>query len=160
LTILSKYKNGISPYADGLYWSSKDFSAVTLPYGVEYNNSQRTSLNYVRAVRSLNSVKLEIYGTPIKIGNFEVAQFYKELTWDETKSACAKLGDGWRLPSKDELNFLYLNKPTNGSFTRSYYWSSTEDGANKACVQNFANGEQGSSNKSTILFYFCAIRAF
>ena len=165
LTILSKYKNGIGPYADGLYWSSKDFSAdnaysILFPWGVEYNNTQKNSINYVRAVRSLNPVKLEIYGTPIKIGNFEVAQFYKELTWDETKSACAKLGDGWRLPTKDELNFLYLNKPINSSFPRNYYWSSTEDGASKAWCQGFSRGDQGSSNKSTILFYFCAIRSF
>ncbi len=32
----------------------------------------------------------------------------------------------WYLPSKDELNCLYINKAAVGGFASSYYWSSTE----------------------------------
>ena len=51
------------------------------------------------------------------------------MTWEDAKKACAALGDGWRLPTKDELNILYENKDKIGGLIhqlRSPYWSSTE----------------------------------
>ena len=41
--------------------------------------------------------------------------------------ACAALGGGWRLPTKDELNILYENKDKIGGFASNNYWSSTEE---------------------------------
>ena len=75
----------------------------------------------------------KIIGTPIKLGKLEVAQndFPKMMTWYEAKNACAILGEGWRLPTKDELDLLYQYKDEIGSFRQSldnYYWSSTEKG--------------------------------
>ena len=54
----------------------------------------------------------KIIGNPIKIENLEVAQhdFPNRMTGDDAKAACAKLGEGWRLPTKDELNLLYQKK--------------------------------------------------
>lgn len=64
--------------------------------------------------------------TGIKIGNLEV---YKNdigsFNYLEAKLACAKIGAGWRLPTKEELNQLYSNKDTIGQFTEGFYWSST-----------------------------------
>ena len=53
----------------------------------------------------------KIIGTPIKIGNLEVAQndFPKGMAWIEAKNACANLGSGWRLPTQDELNLICEN---------------------------------------------------
>jgi len=69
-----------------------------------------------------------IIGIPITFGNLEVAQYdYPSvMTWRDAKIACAKLGNGWRLPNKDELNILYKNKDKIGGFANSSYWSSTE----------------------------------
>jgi hypothetical protein len=53
----------------------------------------------------------------------------------------------WYLPSKDELNQLYLAKTTVGVATGDY-WSSTEDGTSDAWRQFFGNGYQGSVNKN------------
>jgi hypothetical protein len=46
----------------------------------------------------------------------------------------------WYLPSKDELNKLYLNKTPIGGFANFYYWSSTEVHSMYACNQYFGNG--------------------
>jgi predicted small secreted protein len=62
----------------------------------------------------------------IKIGDLEVmTEDLGEMNWDDAKKACADLGDGWRLPTKDELNVLYETRDKIGG---SYdgYWSSTE----------------------------------
>ena len=66
-----------------------------------------------------------IIGKPIRIGNLEIAQydFPSDLNWDESNAACLALGDGWRLPSFDELKFLYQNRVAIG-MNQYRYWSS------------------------------------
>ena len=80
----------------------------------------------------------------VKIGNLEVmTEDLGEMKWEEAKKACKNLGDGWRLPSKDELNLLYKNKEKIGGFANSYYWSSTEYELNSLIwIQDFVNGNQ------------------
>jgi hypothetical protein len=53
----------------------------------------------------------------------------------------------WFLPSKDELNEMYLNKDAIGGFANNGYWSSTEGGSEDAWNQNFSNGIQGNDGK-------------
>jgi len=62
----------------------------------------------------------------------------------------------WYLPSKEELNLMYLNKAAidatataNGgsAFASAYYWSSTENNANNVWVWTFGMGYQVSSSK-------------
>ena len=62
----------------------------------------------------------------IKIDNLEVMkEDLGKMKWDEAKKACENLGDGWRLPTEDELNVLYENKVEIGGFASDTYWSST-----------------------------------
>ncbi len=63
------------------------------------------------------------------------------------------------LPSKDELNLLYLQKEIVGGFTNNFYWSSTEYGDGCAWEQNFINGTQYYANKNFPISVR-AIRAF
>jgi hypothetical protein len=54
-----------------------------------------------------------IVGVPIKLETIEITQFEfpKEMSYAEAKAACAKLGNGWRLPNTDELNeILWYNE--------------------------------------------------
>lgn len=69
--------------------------------------------------------------------------------------------DDWYLPSKNELDLMYTNlKVTSlGSFSESYYWSSTESSDDNAYEQLFINGNQYSYRKGYIA-YVRAIRAF
>jgi hypothetical protein len=61
----------------------------------------------------------------------------------------------WFLPSKDELNLLYLaykaDKDSGANkfnLTTSFYWSSTEFDNDTAWLQDFSSGNQGSANKA------------
>lgn len=72
----------------------------------------------------------KIIGEPIKIGNLLVAQnnFEQMMDWENAKEACNSLGEGWRLPSKDEIHILYENRDSIGGFDNDndYYWTSTQ----------------------------------
>ena len=48
----------------------------------------------------------------------------------------------WFLPSKGELNQMYVNKSVIGGFSAPSYWSSSEYGAGTLWAQNFNSGEQ------------------
>ena len=105
----------------------------------------------------------KIIGNPIKIENLEVAQHYfpNRMNWKDAKAACAKLGKGWRLPTKDELNIMYENKDKIGGFAYGYYWSSTEyNDFGNAWLQLFNNGEQGNSYVKDGKYNVRAVRAF
>ena len=103
-----------------------------------------------------------VIGTPIRLGNLEVAQknFPEGMSWNEAKQACAILGAGWRLPTKEELNLLYENKAKIGINTSGSYWSSTEHNGSWAMIQYFDNGLQKASFKDWWLCNVRAVRAF
>jgi hypothetical protein len=65
----------------------------------------------------------------------------------------------WYLPSKDELNKLYLNKSAIGGFGGLFYWSSSEADINAAWNQRFTDGFQGSISKDNP-YYVRAVRSF
>ncbi len=85
---------------------------------------------------------------------------------------CSKLSlngyEDWFLPSKDELNEMYLNKAAidaraiamgGTGFGRNFYWSSTEYDTEKAYWQYFLNGVQEKDDKRVAL-NVRAVRAF
>lgn len=78
---------------------------------------------------------------------------------------CKDYTDGiyndWYLPSKEELNKLYVNKVAIGGFIiNGRYWSSTESAVDKAWNQYFYNGTQYSSTKNTDTYDVRAVRTF
>lgn len=64
----------------------------------------------------------------------------------------------WYLPSKDELNALYLNKASIGGFGDNSYWSSTEYDNSYAWYQYFLNGTQFSNNYEILKSYMIYVR--
>ncbi|MFZ4522348.1 MAG: DUF1566 domain-containing protein [Bacteroidales bacterium] len=66
----------------------------------------------------------------------------------------------WFLPSKDELNQMYLQKAIIGGFADYYYWSSSEFNEYYASYQLFSNGSQTVSSYRWSSYYVRAIRAF
>ena len=89
----------------------------------------------------------KIIGKPIKIGKLEVAQydFPVKMSWSAANDSCASLGSGWRLPTTDELNLLFLNKKKIGGFNvEGFYWigalNQFEINQPEARVQYFTGG--------------------
>ena len=76
---------------------------------------------------------------------------------------CAALTEGgyndWFLPSKDELDKLYINKVAIGGFAGNFYWSSSEASAGSAWYQVFYYGYQLYFSKYDT-FRVRAVRAF
>ena len=80
------------------------------------------------------------------------------MKWREAMNYAPNLDahghDGWRLPSRAELNTLYNNRAadrgfdTSGSYPAGYYWSSSEFDSNGAWNQRFSDGNQGSNGKN------------
>jgi hypothetical protein len=74
-----------------------------------------------------STVKIEAY-------NLEVmTEDLGDMNWEEANRAVAALGNGWRLPSKNELKLLFNNQNwvrkdigrTGVLRNRTYYWTST-----------------------------------
>ncbi len=65
----------------------------------------------------------------------------------------------WFLPSRYELNRLYLAKDVVGGFASISYWNSTEGDVNSAYLQDFANGNRGIDSKNGTIGVR-AVRAF
>ncbi len=71
--------------------------------------------------------------------------------------------EDWFLPSKDELNQMYVNLQdldgSIGNFETWQYWSSTESDAYNASYQSFGDGDQGGGGKQNE-YYVRAARSF
>ena len=115
----------------------------------------------------------EIIGEPIKIGNLLVAEydFPEAMNWDDAKKSCRALGNGWRLPTKNELNILYNNRRKLGKVSdwEGYWtssavpsrlwdpkWTAEEIGEGIAWRQYFTSGIQGYASMSNDK---CVVRA-
>lgn len=70
-----------------------------------------------------------------------------------------KVYDDWYLPSKQELDILFLNREKVGDFEERYYWTSNEVSVDEAWIQNFYDGRQLNVEKSDEN-YVIPIRAF
>jgi hypothetical protein len=65
----------------------------------------------------------------------------------------------WYLPSKYELNLLYLQRAAVGGFIDDYYWSSTEYDYSSAWYQDFTEGDGGYQDYYFKDYYYNRVRA-
>jgi hypothetical protein len=97
-----------------------------------------------------------VFKKTYNLNGLEIAQFdfLDPMTYDEATRACSKLGEGWRLPTKEELEEIYENKSKLGGFispvfvsdnseffidNNVYYWSSSSYGSNYVWVIGFTH---------------------
>ena len=91
----------------------------------------------------------DVIGNPVKIGNIEVAERdLTDLNGADLKLVNAnrlakKMGKGWRLPTRDELDVMYKNvKLLHNIKMNAFYMSSETFGSKAVWVQSFATGKQ------------------
>ncbi len=72
---------------------------------------------------------------------------------------CYDVYSVWFLPSKDELNKLYLNRVAIGGFGSNFYWSSSELNSCLAYGQYFDDGWMGYNDKN-YAYHVREVRAF
>jgi len=150
LAIGDSYQGGIIFWLDatgqhGLIAATADQSS-----GIQWYNGSYTVTNAVR-----DGIGAGKFNTERIIAN-QVAGAY-------AAQICANYQGGnygdWYLPSKYELNLLYLQKAAVGGFASAYYWSSSESNNNYAWSQSCDDGFQVYVNK-LYTGYVRAVRAF
>jgi hypothetical protein len=139
LTIGDSYQGGKIFWLDasgqhGLIAATADQST-----GIQWYNGSNTTTNSVR-----DGIGAGKFNTERIIANQGPGAYAAQI--------CANYKGGnygdWYLPSKYELNLLYLQKAAIGGFRGLDYWSSTEYGSNDAWITDFANGFPYYYNKS------------
>ena len=152
----------------GYYWSSTDNDSATAWWqhfttgeqGVYFFKKDELRVRCVRSyIQDLpkKSVKISkkgglvVYeqdGHGLIVAPFDLGK----MNLESAQSACDVLMlngySDWRLPSKEELNALYVNFIIMGvnGFSNEYYWSSTKFDNNVSWIQCFGNGEQTQGN--------------
>ena len=112
------------------------------------------------------------FGTPIAGAN-RTAKGAGEQNTDNIVTGCPTLGiaarraknlvlggqSDWFLPSKNELNQMYIRRTAIGGFSPDFYWSSSEISDGSPWGQHFSFNEQYDQNK-IITYYVRPVRAF
>jgi len=105
--------------------------------------------------------QLETITNPITGKKIQVAQndFLNPMTWKQAKNACAELGNGWRLPTEDELLVMYsmLHKKGKGNFKGETYWSNYESSPGYRSTKRFEDSN-ALNKKETEVYYVRAVR--
>ena len=97
----------------------------------------------------INDNTSQLTRRPIIINGLEIAvhDLPNQINWNDAQISCNNLGDGWRLPTKEELDLLFTHRRLIGNFFDNYYLSSTELDPVNVWVCNFSNGTKTFRNK-------------
>jgi len=158
LAIGDMYQGGIIFWLDatgqhGLIAATADQSAAIRWYNGTYRYTGTTGDGlYAGAMNTTMIVATQMADN--QTGNFAA-----KVCADYSVTVSGVTYGDWYLPSKYELNLLYLQKTAVGGFASAYYWSSSEDDDDGAWVQGFDGGYQGYGDKSSTS-YVRAVRAF
>lgn len=98
---------------------------------------------------------------PVDANGVDLGSYYlenpdpsKKTEWYNAETYCSSKGSGWRLPTKDELLYIYTVKDkivaSGGNFSRDTYWSSDfENGL--AVIVNVSTGATYGQGHTTYL---------
>ena len=139
----------------GLIAATADQSTGTRWYGGSYTNTRARATGLGAGLKNTAAI---IANQATVDGNAFAATVCNE--YSVTVNGVT-YGD-WYLPSKHELNLLYLQKNVVGCFVLNSYWSSTENpipGPGYAWSQDFDLGDPGSDSKD-VAYPVRAIRVF
>jgi len=138
LSIGDIYAGGIIFYLDasgchGLVCATTDQSTSIYWYNLSYTNTTAFA----------SSVGGGDGNTSMIVYNQGTGSYAAKLCYDLSLNGYSD----WYLPSKYELNLMYLQKASIGGFATDYYWSSTEYSNSNAWILRLSNGAQSDANK-------------
>ena len=128
------------------------------PHGLVAATEDQGSIQWYNGSYTTTGATATAIGTGLSNTNTIITSQGATATSYAAGLARAYAGGGyndWYLPSKDELNILYINKVAIGGFANNYYWSSTEVDLSSAWGQDFGAGYQFVNGKN----YFRNVRA-
>ena len=147
-------------------------SKAELNYDIYKKQAGKTSASIERLIsecKGANGISANgLKQIKINYQDYEVLpmDFDDTYTGNDAKSVCDNLTafgkSDWRLPTKEELNGMYLKREVVGGFKESYYWSSSAypgSSYNVWCI-DFEDGTQTCRDKSSLsyMFYVRCIR--
>ncbi len=123
--------------------------------GIQWYNG-----SYTATSATLDGVYAGKANTDLIISKQGTGSYASQVCKDYVVTVNNEYYDDWYLPSKYELNLLYLQRFVVGGFSIvASYWSSTEYNSNSAWKQYFDGGAQGYPNKN-FTYRVRAIRSF
>lgn len=106
-------------------WAIEEFSA-TDGY---YTTAPNTLMNVAKSQKRYYNCALDV--RPPELSDFVVSsEDVTGVSKENAESICAILGTGWRLPTGEEMNYVFLNAGTNGlpnNFFSDSYWGKNAD---------------------------------
>jgi prepilin-type N-terminal cleavage/methylation domain-containing protein len=161
ITALANIKKDIADLKTGLDNLTKTVNDLTTATSNGFNDVQTNLTGLDTRLDTLESNEDDESGCPdnfVRVFDLCIPKTDQSsgTDWNTANAICSNAG--MRLPNKQELNLLYLNKNTIGGFCtisscNPDYWSSTKEGYGllNAWVQHFSSGEQGGDGKSSAL---------
>ena len=131
-------------------------------------SNQSTGIQWYNGVNTNTEAAGTAIGTGLSntnkiiVSQLNTGSYPAKLCADYSLNVNGVVYDDWYLPSRDELDQLYLNRAAIGGFDpNGNYWSSTDniDDPTRAWAQDFRYGNANLPNKS-YTNYVRAIRAF
>ncbi len=102
-----------------------------------------TSINAkILAIQKKGEKATQIRVSTFVIGEIEVAPFDLPCggTYEHAMQAIDSIGEGWRLPTVEEMKLIFEHKDKIGGFIPNYYWTSETHG-DKATHFGFVLGD-------------------
>jgi hypothetical protein len=158
------YKIGDTGPADGLVFYDKGNNSGGWRYLEAAPASTEGKLKWLTTGAEIEGLKTDV-GTGKQNTQIFTADFSKGVP--EAALHCVELEyegfHDWFLPSKDELNLMYINlrRKNLGGFSGDVYWSSSTGFYNYAWFQRFSDGAQDAGGQAKATIYSVrAVRQF
>jgi hypothetical protein len=168
LAVGDSYGGGIVVYINPVGDSAKgniQASTAATPHGLiaataDQSSSTWSNITNVAVTGTGTAIGTGAANTEAITGQTSHSSSAAQICADYSVTVGGVTYSDWYLPSKDELEKLYLNKTAVGGFAAADYWSSSETSAYYAWSQYFVSGAQYLANFKFSNFRVRAVRAF